>query len=164
MNPLPLIHCLSIMPVLGTQTSTPTPVLEITQQHILRELKRNSPQTTFNIGIATCPNVIHFEEGVSEIKLSGQTPNWNGEKIISYTDALAQRPIEFGGNFSETTNIPQFTGNLRSKTNKPEWKKWLLWSSVGVAAAGAAYYISQQRGRRANSSSSGQTLATGIEF
>ncbi len=155
----PLLYCLSIMP-LNPTNQTPPPVLEIVQSHIVKEFKRTTPQLMVNFGIASCPNVIHYEEALSSLILKGNTAQWSGLKEVLYTDALAERSIDFGENL---VPISALHSELKAEDPSPRWKSWAIWTGVGLAAAGTAYLLSQ-RNNESRKAPTGIALKGGIKF
>lgn len=154
-----LLYCLSIMP-LNPTSQTPPPVLEIVQTHIVKEFKRADPHLIVNFGIASCPNVIHYEEALSSLIIKGNTGQWNGEKEILYTDSLAERSIDFSENL---TPIAAKNSQLIPEHSSPNWKTWAIWTGVGLAAAGVVYYLSQ-RDSDPRKEPTGIALKGGIKF
>lgn len=152
MNPLTL--CLSIVP-LTNQTHTPTPVMEIVQNRIVQQLKVDKPDLLVNFGKSSCPNVIHFEEELSSIKLLGNSDVWIGEKQISYTDALSDRSLDF----DENLKMPHNTQNGNS--NPPQsssWKPWVLWTGLALTAGGLTYYLIHQRKSHTSNQQRGESV------
>lgn len=133
MNPLTL--CLSIVP-LGSVSHAPSPVIEIVQNRIIQQIKQENPLLLVNFGSASCPNVIHYEEDLSSLKLLGSAGLWSGEKSISYTDALSDRPL----NFDENLKTPQPPYENVSAVPSSIWKSWILWGGI-AAVAGSVIYL-----------------------
>lgn len=140
MNPLTL--CLSIAPLNGT-VRAPQPVSEIVHNHVIQEMRRESPNLRVSFRDPACPNVIHYEEGISSITITGSTTVWNGQKQISYTDALAQRPISFEENL--LTPSPAETSTIDNSGASSSWKRWAFWTGVGLVTAGVGYHIYHSR-------------------
>ena len=161
----PILLCLSILPLQSPTALAPSPVLEIVQQHVLSEMRKNSPNLVVNFGVASCPNVIHLEQGVASIRLFGATSTWSGEKHIAYTEALAARPIDFGLNLAEPSLLPAISSSATRDVGQPStWKPGVLWAGAALIAAGAIYYLHKSGGTRTQSSENRNELRTGIKF
>ncbi|HVJ65519.1 MAG TPA: hypothetical protein VM901_09715 [Bdellovibrionota bacterium] len=159
----PMIYCLSILPVTAPTTAAPPPpVIEIVQRHVVHEIKRVSPLLNVNFGVASCPNIIHFEESAGALHLSGETATWSGEAEIVYTDALAERPLDLSPYLRIPS--PSATALGTPSPSSSGWKRWLLWSGVGLIAGGAVYYLAQKNGNANPSASEGVALKQGVKF
>jgi hypothetical protein len=162
MNPLSL--CLSISP-LTTVSTPPLPVASIVQSHVIQQLRQRHPELRVNFDNASCPNVIHYENGLAALKIFGQAGIWQGEKQIAYTDALAGRRLDFSQNLLEL-DVPLSAApppSLKSESS-PSWRRWLLWTGVGIVATGVAYRIYDSRQQNSGNRTGSSGLQHGIRL
>lgn len=162
----PSILCLSIMPLVGSNPP-PTPVSQLVKSHIVNELKKSNHELLVNFDTKTCSNIIFYQEELSSMTLSGETPIWSGEKSVSYTDAIAGRELFFEEHLNDNVqNLSDLSSTRDNNSFKKNWKKWALWTGAAVIAGYATYKIIDSRGSSGSSDAGNSSVALqkGIRF